>query len=230
MHERASKLVLTVMPNFSNLLAWLLNLTEVTQSSTGRINIDWMIVLGHRRCPRQHCSQHCGHFDQMVRSHKQFRTKSCFGRLQAAGPRLDRDALLDRFQSHTANCQVCSGTLHTIQRVRTALKYSIGSLAVSAAILAAVALSASNSSRQAEAAQQTSQGVFAAGGQLLLLLSQRVVGSGNPGAVMASAAFCVALAVALLGVRGYLKGMENKFIHGVYPPPRNVKQPHDEAQ
>ncbi|DBB17840.1 TPA: hypothetical protein ACH3X3_002860 [Trebouxia sp. C0006] len=150
--------------------------------------------------------------------------------LQAAGPRLARDALLDRFQSHTANCQVCSGTLHTIQRVRTALKYSIGSLAVSAAILAAVALSASNSSIQAEAAQQTSQGVFAAGGQLLLLLSQRVVGSGNPGAVMASAAFCVALAVALLGVRGYLKGMENKFIHGVYPPPRNVKQPHDEAQ
>ena len=157
-------------------------------------------------------------------------TKSCFGCLQAAGPRLDRDALLDRFQSHTANCQVCSGTLHTIQRVRTALKYSIGSLAVSAAILAAVALSASNSSLQAAAAQQSTKGVFAAGGHLLLSLSKRVVGSGNPGAVMASAAFCVALAVSLLGVRGYLKGMENKFIHGVYPPPRNVKQPHDEAQ
>ena len=220
---RASKLDHTIMPNSLNLIAWLPSLKEVMQSSTGHVML-------HRQYPRQHCSQHCRHFDWTVRRHNQPCTNSWFGCLQAAGPRLARDALLDRFQSHTANCQVCSGTLHTIQRVRTALKYSIGSLAVSAAILAAVALSASNSSIQAEAAQQTSQGVFAAGGQLLLLLSQRVVGSGNPGAVMASAAFCVALAVALLGVRGYLKGMENKLIHGVYPPPRNVKQPHDEAQ
>ncbi len=202
------------------LIAWL---EEFLQSSTGHFKL-------YRQCSRQHCSQHCRHFDWTGRTNNQPCTNSWFGRLQAAGPRLDRDALLDRFQSHTANCQVCSGTLHTIQKVRTALKYSIGSLAVSAAILAAVALSASNSSLQTAAAQQSTQGVFAAGGQLLLSLTKRVVGSGNPGAVMASGAFCVALAVVLLGVRGYLKGMENKFIHGVYPPPRNVKQPHDEAQ
>ena len=110
------------------------------------------------------------------------------------------------------------------------LKYSIGSLAVGAAILAAVALSATNSSVEGAATQQSAKGIFAAGGQSLLSVSKRVVGSGNPAAVMASAALCVGLAVVLLGVRGYLEGMENKFIHGVYPPPRNVKQPHDEAQ
>jgi len=65
---------------------------------------------------------------------------------------------------------------------------------------------------------------------VLLSVSRNMIGSGHPAAVMASAAFCVGLAVVLLGIRGYLKGMENKFIHGVYPPPRNVKQPHDEAQ
>ena len=150
--------------------------------------------------------------------------------VQAAGPRLSRDALLDRFQSHTANCKVCSQTLHTIQQTRTVLKYLIGSLAVGAAILAAVSLSASNSSVQALAAQQeASRGIFAAGGQLLLNVVRRVVGSGDPGAVMASAAFCVALAVAMLAGRAYLSKMESKFIHGVYPPPRNVKLPHDEA-
>lgn len=125
---------------------------------------------------------------------------------------------------------MCSGTLLTIQRARTILKYSIGGLAVGAAILAAVALSASNSPAQAAAAKQSTAAFFQTAGQWLLNLSMRVVGSGNPAAVMASAAFCVGLAVVMLGVRGYLKGMENKFIHGVYPPPRNVKQPHDEAQ
>lgn len=150
--------------------------------------------------------------------------------MQAAGPRLGRDALLDRFQSHTANCKVCSQTLHTIQQARTVLKYLIGSLAVGAAILAAVSLSASSSSVQASVAQQeASWGIFAAGGQLLLNVVRRIVGSGNPGAVMASAAFCVAMAVVLLAGRAYLSKMESKFIHGVYPPPRNVKLPHDEA-
>ena len=151
--------------------------------------------------------------------------------LQAAGPRLGKDALLDRFQSHTANCKVCSSTLHSVQQTRTVLKYLVGSLAVGAAILAAVALSASNSSVQALAAQQeASRGIFAAGGQLLLNIVRRVVGSGDPGAVMASAAFCVAMAVVLLAGRAYLSKMEGNFIHGVYPPPRNVKLPHDEAQ
>lgn len=151
--------------------------------------------------------------------------------VQAAGPRLDRDALLDRFQSHTANCKVCSSTLHTIQQTRTVLKYLIGSLAVGAAVLAAVALSASNSSVEALAAQQgSSQGIFAAGGQLLLNLTRKVVGSGNPGAVMASAAFCAGLAVVLVASRAYLSKMESKFINGTYPPPRNVKLPHDEAR
>ena len=84
---------------------------------------------------------------------------------------------------------------------------------------------------QALAAQQeASHGFFAAGGQLLLNGTRRVVGSGNPGTVMASAAFCVALAVMLLAGRAYLSKMESKFIHGVYPPPRNVKLPHDEAR
>ncbi|KAL3140600.1 hypothetical protein ABBQ32_005170 [Trebouxia sp. C0010 RCD-2024] len=150
--------------------------------------------------------------------------------LQAAGPRLDRDALLDRFHTHTANCKVCSSTLQTIQQIRSLLKYLVGGLAVAAAILAAVALSASDSSVQALAAQQeAARGLFAAGGQLLLRGTKAVVGSGKPGAVMASAAVCVVLAVVLLAVRAYLSKMESNFIHGVYPPPRNVKLPHDEA-
>ena len=151
--------------------------------------------------------------------------------MQATGQRLDRDALLDRFQSHTANCKACSSTLHTIQKSRTVLKYIIGSLAVGAAILAAVALSSGNTSVDALAAKQgSSGGVIAAGGQLLLTLTRKIVGSGDPGSVMASAAFCVGLAVVLLGGRAYLSQMESKFIHGVYPPPRNVKLPHDEAR
>lgn len=101
---------------------------------------------------------------------------------------------------------------------------------MAAAILAAVALSASDSSVQALAAQQeAARGLFAAGGQLLLRGTKAVVGSGKPGAVMASAAVCVVLAVVLLAVRAYLSKMESNFIHGVYPPPRNVKLPHDEA-
>ena len=99
-----------------------------------------------------------------------------------------------------------------------------------AAVLAAVSLSASNSSVEALAAQQqASKGVFSAGGQLLLHLTQKVVGSGNPGAVMASSAVCVGLALALLAARAYLSKMESKFVHWIYPPPRNVKFPHDEA-
>lgn len=151
--------------------------------------------------------------------------------LQAAGPRLDRDALLDRFQSHTANCKACSKTLQTVQQTRSLLKYLVGSLAVAAAVLAAVALSASNSSVQTLAAQQEAAGgILAAGGRALLSGIKTLVGSGNPGKVMAIAAVCVALAVVLLAVRAYLSKLESKFIHGVYPPPRNVKLPHDEAR
>ena len=150
--------------------------------------------------------------------------------LQAAGPRLDRNALLDRFHSHTANCKGCSTTLHSIQKARTILKYSIGSLVTSAAILAAVALSASHSTAEVVAVEQGKNGIFAAGGGLLLKLARSFVGSGNPAAVMASSAFCVALAVASLALRAYLQTTADKFVHGVYPPPRNVKQPHDEAQ
>lgn len=150
--------------------------------------------------------------------------------LQAAGPRLDRDALLDRFQSHTANCKACSKTLQTVQQTRSLLKYLVGSLAVAAAVLAAVALSASNSSVQTLAAQEAAGGILAAGGRALLSGIKTLVGSGNPGKVMAIAAVCVALAVVLLAVRAYLSKLESKFIHGVYPPPRNVKLPHDEAR
>ena len=91
--------------------------------------------------------------------------------LQAAGPRLDRDALRDRFHSHTANCKGCSTTLHSIQKARTILKYSIGSLVTSAAILAAVALSASHSTAEVVAVEQGKNGIFAAGGGLLLKLA-----------------------------------------------------------
>ena len=65
---------------------------------------------------------------------------------------------------------------------------------------------------------------------MLLRGTKTLVGSGDPGAVMASAAVCVGLAVVLLGARAYLSKMESNFVHGVYPPPRNVKLPHDEAR
>ena len=150
--------------------------------------------------------------------------------LQAAGPRLEKDALLDRFHSHTANCKVCSGALHNIQRARSVLKYTIGTLAVSAAILAAVALSAANSPTQAQDLQQAQgKGLWSAAGQLVLQLARKALGTSSPGGLMASAAFCVGLAVALVAARSYLEKTGDKFIHGVYPPPRNVKQRHDEA-
>lgn len=151
--------------------------------------------------------------------------------LQAAGPRLEKDALLDRFHSHTANCKVCSGALHNIQRARSVLKYTIGTLAVSAAILAAVALSAANSPTQAYDLQQHAQGksMWSAAGQLVLQLARKALGTSSPGGLMASAAFCIGLAVALVAARSYLEKTGDKFIHGVYPPPRNVKQQHDEA-
>ena len=151
--------------------------------------------------------------------------------LQAAGPRLEKDLLLDRFHSHTANCKVCSATLHNIQKARTVLKYSVGVLAVAAAILAAVALSAANGPTQQELQQQLQgKGIWSAAGQLVLQLGRKALGSSSPSGMMASAAVCVGLSVVLLAGRGYLEKTERKFIHGVYPPPRNVKQQHDEAQ
>ena len=80
------------------------------------------------------------------------------------------------------------------------------------------------------AADQSSNSILAVPGDLLLKAARSIVGTGNPAAVMTSAAFCVGLAVVLLGLRAFLQSTGDKFIHGVYPPPRNVKQPHDEAR
>lgn len=111
------------------------------------------------------------------------------------------------------------------------LKYSVGVLAVVAAILAAVALSAANGPTQQELQQQLQgKGIWSAAGQLVLQLGRKTLGNSSPSGMMASAAVCVGLAVVLLAGRGYLEKTERKFIHGVYPPPRNVKQQHDEAQ
>jgi hypothetical protein len=154
--------------------------------------------------------------------------------LQAAGPRLPREQLLDRFHSHTAHCKLCSTVLHRVQRTRTALKYGAGLLIAWAAVTAAVALGASSSIHEAASVAMQSgtgqhSGWFASLGMMLLRAAESILPTGDPASLMASAATCVGIVLVMGAARAYLHQLENSFINGVYPPPRNIKNAQDEA-
>ncbi len=60
--------------------------------------------------------------------------------VQAAGPRLSTEQLLDRYESHTKHCRVCSNALTNTQRAITACSIAYKLAVFAAAVAAAAAL------------------------------------------------------------------------------------------
>lgn len=60
--------------------------------------------------------------------------------LQAAGPRQDRESLLDRYHSHTKHCSVCTAALRNTQLAIAALGFVRTAALFVAAVAAAGAL------------------------------------------------------------------------------------------
>lgn len=67
---------------------------------------------------------------------------------QAAGPRQPREALLDRYHSHTKHCRVCTGALRNTRRGIAAADVAVAAFALAAAVAAAAALSGGVSAAQ----------------------------------------------------------------------------------
>lgn len=126
--------------------------------------------------------------------------------VQAAGARLSREQLLDRYHSHTATCKACSRALGRIQTaVRAVLALAVASL-VSFSVLMAAAVVQQGAAVQAVGSQQCVGGVVLAAAR-------------SRGAVPAWGA--LALALVLLVVRNVMQRMRVLLLEGEYPPPRN---------
>lgn len=151
--------------------------------------------------------------------------------LQAAGPRLDQEALLDRFHSHTKYCKACTGALHNTRWFIAALGAVQSAVLFVAAVAAAgalyggrgVPLSGSAASQPTSAAHGAkaliSQWFTLQSAKGLAALRSITGALGGP-LNIAVAALLIALCV-LLG-RRRLRKLERSFLAGDWPPPRNT--------
>ncbi|KAK9812641.1 hypothetical protein WJX72_001174 [[Myrmecia] bisecta] len=147
--------------------------------------------------------------------------------LQAAGPRLSREQLLDRYFSHTINCKICRRALTRVQWARSACKALAAVAAVAAATVAVAALAGPGDVAALHATTSSGGGPWASvrqtvGGAILRAFLA-VIPAGEPSLLMALAAGLLVLALAATAGQHALRRLESKFITGTYPPPRNLE-------
>lgn len=116
--------------------------------------------------------------------------------LQATGVRLTREQLLDRYHSHTANCRSCSTALRRTRLAKTAAKAAAIVCVVLAPVTATFSATSGTSHPWALAAGVTGQHV---------------------------AAGLLVVAAVLAFVQLRFAALEQSFMVGSYPPPRNTK-------
>ena len=87
---------------------------------------------------------------------------------QRAGPRLDREQLLDRYHSHTEHCAACSGALQNVERGLQLSLWAGFMLAFAAAVYAATALGGGMDPSTLSGSTGGQGGVVKAAGKFLL--------------------------------------------------------------
>lgn len=150
--------------------------------------------------------------------------------LEALGPRLSRDELLDRWTQHTSHCRQCQQGLRQVTAARQALAWLQQGLQAAALLCGATAAMAAAlgpagqagglaAAVGAQAAAGTLSGVQSA----LLAALHVVVGSSlNLGDLLVRMAVFGSAALAVAGLGAKAEGVRQLFYTGVYPPPRNV--------
>lgn len=164
--------------------------------------------------------------------------------LQAAGPRLSKQQLLERYESHTAHCQVCQTALGRVRLARQALRHTTTALFVLAASLAAVALATAHSGPGiglTDAENTVGNMGMGFGGKKLIVGTLMMAGSeivkfmcgllpsSSPSIRMATALGIALVAGAVGLVQRRLAKLEGSFYQGTWPPPRNTQKTSDEA-
>lgn len=145
--------------------------------------------------------------------------------LQAAGPRQDRESLLDRYHSHTKYCAVCTGALRNTQLAIAA----VGAVHTAALLVAAVAAAGGRGAVQVASAQSGAAAHTAAPAVLSWIGTQGVAcldaarsSAGSSAGSLAVAAVALFVALCSFFGRRRLRKLERSFIVGDWPPPRNT--------
>ena len=99
--------------------------------------------------------------------------------MQRAGPRLDREQLLDRFHSHTEHCAACSGALRNVERALQLSLWAGYLLAFASAVCAATALSGGTVPSTLGGCTVGQGGAIGAAGRILLSLAVRSLPAGR---------------------------------------------------
>jgi hypothetical protein len=98
---------------------------------------------------------------------------------QRAGPRLDREQLLDRYHSHTEHCAACSGALRNVERGLQLSLWAGYLLAFAAAVYAATALSGGAELSTLGGSTFGQGGAVRAAGKFVLSLAARALPAGR---------------------------------------------------
>lgn len=139
-------------------------------------------------------------------------------------PRLSREQLLDRFSQHTANCAQCQkglGQLKDLSKVLVGVKRALQAAAVLCGAAAAVGVEWGLSGVAHK--RGTAVAAMSATGSVLMQALHLVVGNAGSAEqlLVRGAAFAVA-AFLVHSLIGKVSEMQQRFLTGVYPPPRNV--------
>jgi nitrite reductase/ring-hydroxylating ferredoxin subunit len=147
----------------------------------------------------------------------------------ALPPRLTRTQLLDRYEQHTINCATCLRALARVRRARAAAGAACAVLALLSVFCAAVAVCGGGGAAVPTPAPSVASSLegWARGltGRLLATVVAVAAGVAGGGGSDAAAARAVAAAVAALGAvaaRSALGRLEQAFLRGTWPPPRNL--------
>jgi nitrite reductase/ring-hydroxylating ferredoxin subunit len=148
-------------------------------------------------------------------------------------PRLSRTQLLDRYEQHTQSCATCSRALKRVRAAKKAARAVASALALLAAFCGAVGV-AGNSSGGGSVPSSlpppppSSLGEWAGGlkaralGLALAAGAAVAGGAGGPEAAVARALVFAALAAGSAALASALGRLEEAFLRGTWPPPRNL--------
>jgi len=138
------------------------------------------------------------------------------------------DELMDRFHSHTAICKSCSAAYENLSRARVALETAGILLALSAGLVAAVALTAASGGTVVTPAAAPASGFVAkavyGAGRLLLLGLQVLAPPGlPPPLLMARAGVLFGMAAMCRAGMAAVDRYKVRFVKGEPVPPRNAE-------